>query len=230
MQRVVSAVWVCSARPELTDVVVRAIRAQITWQVLGVSVDLSSAAAALRQYSDAVLVYVPAVLGALPALDPGTLSAFRMRTLVVTPANPSPSLTGFRLGAVALVSAAHLTRDLPLALAAVRDGLTWCRIEMLPALTEALDQHGLLTDETPRLEDLSVRERDVLFLVARGFANREIADRLALSVKTVETYKHRAMLRLRLRRRRDLINLARRAGWLGDAAEPLGWRPEVLAR
>ena len=222
--------WVCSARPELTDGVVRVIRSRHDWQVLGLSTDLASAAVALRQHPGAFLVFVPSVAAQVPHLDVETLAVFRSRTLVIAPSKPTPAVTGFRLGAVAMVDAAHLTRDLPLALDAVRDGVTWCRIEMIPGLTEALDQRGLLSDETPRFEELSVRERDVLFLTARGFSNREIADRLELSVKTVETYKHRVMLRLHLRTRRDLVNLVRRAGWLPDSPEPIGWRPELIAR
>ena len=45
---------------------------------------------------------------------------------------------------------------------------------------------------------LSQREREVLTLVAQGYTNQQIADRLYLSVKTVETYKARVMEKLNL--------------------------------
>ena len=55
---------------------------------------------------------------------------------------------------------------------------------------------------SPRSEDaagvLSEREEEVLRLVARGHTNKEIAARLDLSVKTVETYKARSMEKLGL--------------------------------
>lgn len=41
----------------------------------------------------------------------------------------------------------------------------------------------------PESSDLSDREGEVLRLIAAGYSNRELASRLALSVKTVETYK-----------------------------------------
>jgi DNA-binding NarL/FixJ family response regulator len=46
------------------------------------------------------------------------------------------------------------------------------------------------------LASLSAREREVLQLVAEGRSNAEMAARLSLSVKTVETYRSRLMLKL----------------------------------
>jgi DNA-binding NarL/FixJ family response regulator len=46
------------------------------------------------------------------------------------------------------------------------------------------------------LARLSPREREVLQLVVEGKSNAEIADVLSLSVKTVETYRSRLMLKL----------------------------------
>ncbi len=57
-------------------------------------------------------------------------------------------------------------------------------------------------------ERLSPREIEVLRLIAMGFTNKEAADRLYLSVKTVETYKARIMIKLGLSRRVDLVRIA----------------------
>jgi DNA-binding NarL/FixJ family response regulator len=61
---------------------------------------------------------------------------------------------------------------------------------------------------------LSDRERDVLRLVAQGHTNQQIADRLFLSVKTVETYRARLMVKLGLRTRADLVRYALSLGLL----------------
>ncbi len=61
---------------------------------------------------------------------------------------------------------------------------------------------------------LSQREKDVLRLLARGYANQEIADRLFLSVKTVETYKARVKEKLGLRGRAELVRYASETGLL----------------
>jgi len=61
---------------------------------------------------------------------------------------------------------------------------------------------------------LSERERQVLELVARGHTNREVAERLALSVKTVETYRARLSDKLGLRSRAELVRFAAETGLL----------------
>lgn len=63
---------------------------------------------------------------------------------------------------------------------------------------------------------LSDRETEVLQLIARGHSNKEIADRMDISVKTVETYRQRLMEKLDLGSRVDIVRYASRQGWLKD--------------
>jgi two-component system, NarL family, response regulator NreC len=58
------------------------------------------------------------------------------------------------------------------------------------------------------IEVLSQRERQILQLVAEGYANREIADLLCISVKTVEGHKDNIKKKLGLRDQVDLIKYA----------------------
>lgn len=64
---------------------------------------------------------------------------------------------------------------------------------------------------------LSERETEVLQLIAQGHSNKEIAARLKLSIKTVETYKARSMEKLGLTGRADIVRFAVQKGWLRDA-------------
>jgi DNA-binding NarL/FixJ family response regulator len=64
--------------------------------------------------------------------------------------------------------------------------------------------------------ELSHREREVLQFTAQGFSNKEIAGKLDVSVKTVETYKARAAEKLGLRTRADIVRYGVRQGWLND--------------
>lgn len=66
-------------------------------------------------------------------------------------------------------------------------------------------------------ESLSEREAAVLRLIALGYANKEIAAQLDLSVKTVETFKARSMQKLGLRGRVDIVRHAMDCGWLASA-------------
>jgi DNA-binding NarL/FixJ family response regulator len=63
-------------------------------------------------------------------------------------------------------------------------------------------------------DPLSERESEVVRLIARGFTNKEIATRLSINAKTVETYKARSLEKLSLRSRADLVRYALQQGWL----------------
>jgi DNA-binding NarL/FixJ family response regulator len=62
--------------------------------------------------------------------------------------------------------------------------------------------------------DLSEREQEVIRLIAEGHTNKEIAHRLNVGVKSVETYKARAMEKLGLDSRAELVRYALLRGWL----------------
>ena len=64
------------------------------------------------------------------------------------------------------------------------------------------------------------REISVLHLVAWGYANKEIASRLGLSVKTVEAHKAKGMWKLALNGRPALVRYAVEAGWMTLANAP----------
>ncbi len=62
---------------------------------------------------------------------------------------------------------------------------------------------------------LASREREVLKLTAEGYTNHEIADRLVISRKTVDTYRQRIMEKLNLHHRSEMVQYALRRGLLG---------------
>ena len=59
----------------------------------------------------------------------------------------------------------------------------------------------------------------VVRLTAEGYSAQQAADQLSLSVKTVETYRHRAMQKLGLTNRAELVQYALRAGLLTSSGE-----------
>ncbi len=69
-------------------------------------------------------------------------------------------------------------------------------------------------DAAPAGGELSDREAEVVRLTAAGYSNKEIAAQLDVSVKTVETYRARAMEKLDLHGRADLVRYALHRGWL----------------
>ena len=114
-----------------------------------------------------------------------------------------------RLGAAGYVLKRAADKDLIEAIRTVAAGeayLTPSAVRLLLATQQS---------ETGRTEPtLSPREREVLRLTARGFSNLEIAERLFVSPKTVDTYRSRTMVKLDLHRRSELVEYALRHGLL----------------
>ncbi|MFC4302216.1 response regulator transcription factor [Cohnella boryungensis] len=78
---------------------------------------------------------------------------------------------------------------------------------------EYLDKlkHG--GDQGP-FESLSEREKEILAKVAQGYTNKDIAEQLVISVKTVESHKSNLMDKLNLKTRPDLVKFAMKKGLL----------------
>jgi DNA-binding NarL/FixJ family response regulator len=86
----------------------------------------------------------------------------------------------------------------------------------LVAAVNAVARQGVFV--TPRVarlagtRPLTAREREVLRLLAEGLQTREVADRLGIRPKTVETHRASLMRKLHLRRLADLVRYAVRSG------------------
>jgi DNA-binding NarL/FixJ family response regulator len=80
-----------------------------------------------------------------------------------------------------------------------------------PAIAERLveNQMGInQLEEATSATNLSIREAEVLQLIAEGMANKQIANELHLSVKTIEKHRHALMEKLDLHSVADLVRYA----------------------
>ncbi len=66
---------------------------------------------------------------------------------------------------------------------------------------------------------LTKREKEIVSLVAEGYKNREVAEKLQISVKTVETHRANIMNKLALRNLAQLIHYAIRTGMVNMQSE-----------
>ena len=64
------------------------------------------------------------------------------------------------------------------------------------------------SDDDPELDQLTTREKDVLRLIARGFAYKQVARKLHISIKTVETHVSSVLRKLQLSNRHELARWA----------------------
>jgi two-component system, NarL family, response regulator NreC len=117
-----------------------------------------------------------------------------------------------RAGATGYLLKRASTEELVRAVRAIAGGDVYIDPRVAQTLVNTIMQR-----ESPRAArplDLSEREAEVMRLIALGYANKEIAAQLALSVKTVETYKARSMEKMGLKSRVDIVRLAADRGWL----------------
>lgn len=79
-----------------------------------------------------------------------------------------------------------------------------------PAMTRALLHHPVMTEHRhrPPAEELTRRELEVLRLLAKGNTNRQVADRLQLSIRTIENHRANLLGKLGLASRVELVNYA----------------------
>ncbi len=115
-----------------------------------------------------------------------------------------------RAGAAGYVLKRAAAKELVGAIQRVRHGESY----LDPALTRTLISDYVRQvergDETP--DSLTERELEVLKLVAEGFTNRQIAFKLNISIKTVQTHRANLMDKLNLHDRTELVRYAIRRG------------------
>lgn len=86
---------------------------------------------------------------------------------------------------------------------------------LYPSLASRLVQNYLGQadqDDAPTVDNLTPREQEVLTLIADGLTNPEIAEKLVISVKTVDRHRENIMTKLNLHNRVDLVKYALKKG------------------
>lgn len=133
------------------------------------------------------------------------------RIVVVTMHDdPAHVRAALAMGAQGFVNKSAADTELVAAVRAVSRGRIFVDVGDAATL-ESILSPGTRGD-SPAVDQLSEREREVLRQVANGYTNQQIADDMGLSVKTVESYRARLMRKLGLRERADLVRVAREMG------------------
>lgn len=185
-------------------------------------------AGTLQEAVDAATKHKPHVITldlSLPGSS-GVASVQRLRAasptskLLVVTMHDDPA---FVRAAVAMGASGYLVKsaadaELIVAIRAVAAGRTFVILDGNRSFERIMSPNS--AEQPSPLESLSEREREVLAEVAKGYTNREIADRVGLSIKTVESYRSRLMQKLGLQSRADLIRLAVETGILGMDNDP----------
>ena len=132
-------------------------------------------------------------------------------------ANEEYVLQALRAGAAGYMLKDSATAQLELALQAVMQGETYLSPPISKQMVEGYLQR--VGAEQPAADNLTPRQRQVLQLIAGGHSTKEIAYRLELSVKTVETHRAQLMERLQIRDIAGLVKYAIRSGLVTAAKQ-----------
>lgn len=120
-----------------------------------------------------------------------------------------------KAGASGYVLKAAETSDLIHAVRVVAEG----EVFLYPTMaTKLLREHlSRVAGDAEAGPSLSAREREILGLLAEGYSNKEIADKLVISPSTVHTHRSNLMNKLGLNSRYELIQYARQRGLLRES-------------
>jgi DNA-binding NarL/FixJ family response regulator len=119
---------------------------------------------------------------------------------------PEDVIAVIRAGARGYVTKTISGEDLADAVARVRDGDAVFSPRLAGFVLDAFRSGDPVAD--PELDQLTAREREVLQLIARGYRYKEIAARLHLSARTVESHVSAVLRKLQLSSRHELTRWA----------------------
>jgi DNA-binding NarL/FixJ family response regulator len=152
-------------------------------------------------------ISIPTV-GALESLKEIVASCPGVRVIVLTlQENEEYAVQAFRAGATGYIPKSAASTELELAIRAVARGENYLASELSK---QAVLKY--LKDPRAFLSELTARQAEVLKMIAKGQATKEIAQRLKISVKTVETHRAQIMERLNIHDIAGLVRYALRMG------------------
>ena len=159
--------------------------------------------------------------GGMKALQEMVRNCRKTRVLVLTMHDDSAYLrSALAAGASGYLLKRTVDAELLAAIRAVHRGGTFVDPSLANVLVQdVLAKRGTKARSMGTVNILSDREQQVLKLVAQGYSSQQIAQRILVGVKTVETYRARIADKLGLRTRSELVRYAIRMGLL--AAESL---------
>jgi DNA-binding NarL/FixJ family response regulator len=117
-------------------------------------------------------------------------------------------------GASGYLGKSTADRDLVEAIRAVSRGEIYVQATAALVLAQGARRRDEQATDRARFERLTDRERAVMQLIAEGYTAPEIGEQLAISPKTVDTYKQRVNDKLGLTHRADYVKLALKLGLL----------------
>jgi DNA-binding NarL/FixJ family response regulator len=180
-------------------------------EVVGEAADVESAVQGIRGTDPEVVlldVHLPGG-GGRAVLVPLTPEPPHLVFLALSVSDAAEDVIAvIRAGARGYVTKTISSDELAAAIVRVRDGDAVFSPRLAGFVLDAFSGDPPTTVSDPQLDQLSPREREVMRLIARGYTYKEIARRLSLSVKTVESHVSAVLRKLQLSSRHELTRWA----------------------
>jgi len=197
-------VFIADDHPVVVEGIIRALEKEPDFEIVGAAVDGIQALQRIKTLKPDIVIMdisMPNMKG-IDATD--EIKRWRERThvLIYTMYSDREYITAlFRLGISGYVLKREPIQDLVRAVKVVREGGTYFTNTVRKVLQEHMDE--LTLDDLTEVRELkngvaklTVREKEIFALLADGLAPKEIANRLCISPKTVETHKYNIMEKL----------------------------------
>ena len=177
------------------------------FEIVGEAGDVASAVAGIKgSQPDVVLldVHMPGGGGREVIRDVSTSHpAIRFLALSVSDA-AEDVIAVIRAGARGYVTKSIAPAEMANAIVRVHEGDAVFSPRLAGFVLDAFAGNATEVSDDPELDQLTAREREVLRYIARGYAYKQVAKQLSISVKTVETHVSAVLRKLQLSSRHEL--------------------------
>ncbi len=184
-------------------------------EVISEAEDGQDAMTQVEQFSPdvAILDHIMPVLNGLEATRQIRKRFPEVKVLVLTMHTSEEYVLQFlRAGAAGYLIKTTAPKELVTAIRVVHQGDSYLSPSISKMVIEGYVQQSAKIDLEDAYETLTDRERQVLQMITEGFSNREIAEQLSISIKTVNNHRVNLMDKLDIRNTAKLVKYAIRKG------------------
>lgn len=215
-----AAIYIADDHPAILDGIKAIFEKEQEFEILGTASDGVQAVQSVKKLNPDILIMdigMPKMRGVDAAQEIRTWNKDVRIVIYTMYSDREYVITLFRMGISGYVLKQEPMHDLINAVKVVREGGTYLSRTVSDLLREGMDKLVMgdlagVREEQDGIKNLTVREKEIFVLLADGLIPKEIAKRLFISPKTVETHKYNLMEKLDVSSIAQLTKIAAKKG------------------